>query len=85
MKLATYLFTIASIVLLSACSKITKENYDKLELGMSKEEVQAVIGGSDSCDESLGTLTCVWGNKDGKHIKVRFVADAAITYSNSGL
>ena len=85
MKLAPSLLAISLVVLLSACSKVNKENYDKLELGMSKEEVQAVIGGSDNCDETMGTLSCVWGDKDGKHIKVLFVADAAVNFSNSGL
>ncbi|WP_448547531.1 DUF3862 domain-containing protein [Thalassotalea fusca] len=85
MKLSSSLLAISLVILLSACSKVNKENYDKLELGMSKEEIQAVIGGADNCEEAMGTLTCVWGDKDAKHIKVRFVADAAVTFSNSGL
>lgn len=73
------------VVLLAACSKLNKINYDRLEVGMSKAEVADVLGSEDSCSEAMGTATCVWGDEQGKHIKVRFVADAAVTFSNEGL
>ncbi len=71
--------------LLVACGKLNQENYDKLSVGMSQEEVQAIIGSPDNCDTSLGVKSCIWGDEEGKHIKARFMADAAVNYSNSGL
>lgn len=85
MKIKNILLVIPMILLLAACSKLTKENYDKLEVGMSQNEVQAIIGSSDNCTTTLGTVSCVWGDEKGKHIKVRFVADAAVTFSNDAL
>lgn len=85
MNIKNILFVLPLILLLAACSKLTKENYDKLEVGMSQKEVNAIIGSSDNCSTTLGTLSCVWGDEQGKHIKVRFIADAAVTFSNNGL
>lgn len=75
----------AVALFLTGCSKLTTENYDKLKMGMAVEEVESIIGGADNCSESLGTKTCVWGNEDAKHIKVSFVADNAVAFSNDGL
>lgn len=79
------LTVIALAALVAGCSKLTKENYDALEVGMKKADVEAVLGGADTCSESMGTDSCVWGDEEGKHIKVRFIADAAVTFSNEGL
>ncbi len=70
---------------LSGCSKLTKINYEKLEIGMSQDEVKAIIGSSDNCSKTMGTLTCIWGDEENKHIKIRFIADAAVTFSNNKL
>lgn len=76
---------IASLLIISACTKLNKENYDLLKLGMSEDEVQAIIGSPDNCSETLGTKSCLWGNEKGTYIKVSFVADNAATFSNNGL
>lgn len=70
---------------LAGCSKLTKENYDALKLGMSLEEVSAIVGGPTNCSETLGTKSCIWGSEDGKNIKITFLADNASTFSNNGL
>ena len=53
--------------------------------GMSTDEVKAVIGEPDNCAETLGTKTCIWGSEDDTYIKISFLADKALTYSNNGL
>lgn len=73
------------LLALAGCSKLNLKNYDQLELGMSQAEVESFIGGPDQCDEMLGTRSCIWGDKDSKFIKVSFVANKAISYSNKGL
>ena len=75
----------AAVLLLVGCSKLTKENYELLEMGMSQEEVQAVIGAPDNCSETLGTKSCIWGSEEGKNITITFIGDNATTFSNDGL
>ncbi|NDV89917.1 DUF3862 domain-containing protein [Alteromonas sp. 345S023] len=70
---------------LTACSKLTKENYDKLEMGMSQKEVESIIGNADNCGKTLGTLACTWGNEDAKHIKIVFMGNKAVTFNYDGL
>jgi hypothetical protein len=70
---------------LTACSKLNKENYDKLEMGMSQKEVESIIGNADNCGKTLGTLACTWGSEDAKHIKIVFMGDKAVTFNYDGL
>lgn len=76
---------VVGALLLAGCSKLNKENYDKLETGMSQAEVEAVIGTADNCSKSLGTVSCLWGDENGKNVKVVFMADKAIGFSYDGL
>ncbi|MCY7296448.1 DUF3862 domain-containing protein [Alteromonas sp. a30] len=76
---------LAAALLLSGCSKLNQQNYDKLEMGMSLEEVESVIGKHDECSTALGTKTCMWGNEKSKYIKVSFMGNAAITFSGDKL
>lgn len=73
-----------SLLLTASCSKITKENYDKLEMGMEYSEVTKLLGNPNSCTESIGVKSCVWG-KETKNIKVNFLGDQIVVISTSGL
>ena len=85
MKFKSISSAIALSVLLAGCgSSLTKENYEKLSVGMDYTEVTAVIGDPDNCSETLGTKRCTWGD-DSKNIKVSFIADKATLFSNNGL
>ena len=35
---------LALLLLLAACSKVTQENYSKIQEGMTEQEVQAILG-----------------------------------------
>lgn len=74
----------AAALLLAACSRLSMENYNQLKVGMSYQEVTAIIGDANSCEEVIGTRSCVWGD-DNKGIKAGFVADKAIAFSHKGL
>ena len=37
-------FAFAALVLLAACSKVTQENFAKIQDGMSEQEVQGLLG-----------------------------------------
>ncbi|UCD91431.1 MAG: DUF3862 domain-containing protein, partial [Desulfobacterales bacterium] len=48
-KLAVLAICIFSILALTGCSKVNKENYDKIKIGMSYEDAVKVLGKPDSC------------------------------------
>ena len=83
--LVKFAVIVGATVALSACSKLTQKNYDALEMGMSREEVTAILGSADDCSKTLGTESCIWGSEDGAYIKISFIADNAATFSNNGL
>jgi len=76
---------VLSVLLLAGCSKLTMENYQQLEAGMTYEEVTAIIGTANECKESLGTNRCVWGDEEGVHVKINFISDNAVMFSHKGL
>lgn len=66
------------------CSKITPENYEKIKVGMTYEQVTAVIGQPDKCDAALGAKNCIWGNEK-KNITVKFIADKVVLPTMQGI
>ena len=44
-----YLAMLSFCVLLTACSKINQENYSKLSAGMTKAEVEQLLGSPTDC------------------------------------
>ena len=78
------LLLLTTLLLLAACSKLTNENYDKLKAGMTQEEVEAILGSPDACNDNM-TTKCTWGDENAKHISVRFVADKAVGFSKQDL
>ncbi len=72
------------LVVLTGCSKLSMDNYRLLKTGMSYDEVTAIIGKPDSCEEALGTRSCVWGDET-KQIKAAFLAEKAMLFSHQGL
>ncbi len=70
-----------AVLLFSACSKATPENYAKIEAGMTREEVYAVLGKPDEVSGSgIGSLTTeseTWKGS-GHTIRLRFVSDKLI-------
>ena len=78
---------IAALLLLVACDKVNRANYDKLELRMKYSEVTQLLGEPTECDELIKLKQCVWGSKEkgAKNITVNFIDDTVMLYSNSGL
>ena len=84
-KLAVLVTCMFSILALTGCSKVNKENYDKIKIGMSYEEVVGVLGNPDTCkDPILKTKSCMWVSSD-KQIKIKFVADTVAWRSSEGI
>lgn len=69
---------------LMGCSKITPQNYNQLEAGMSYESVINILGNPKDCTEQLKTQSCVWKEKE-KCVRATFVVDKLVLYSSEGL
>jgi hypothetical protein len=78
------LILFSSLLLLSACNKVTEENYTKLSAGMAKTEVQALLGAPSECSGALGMSSCTWGD-DKASVSVQFAADKVVLFSGHGL
>lgn len=60
-------------LLLAACTKVSKENYDRVQAGMPMEEVYSILGEpTDKTTKGIGGLsgTSVFWEKDGIKITV---------------
>lgn len=69
---------------LAACSKVTVENYNKLEPGMRYVTVQEILGKPTKCSDILTVKNCVWGD-DKSNINVSFVADQVILFTSENI
>ena len=70
--------------LLAACSKVNQENYAKLKAGMSKDEVESLLGAPGECAGALGMSSCTWGD-DKSFISVQYAGDKVMMCSGKGL
>ena len=83
MRIRTVLAMSLMWVLLG-CSKLTLENYNKITVGMSYEEVTQLIGPPEKCDDVLGIRNCQWGDEK-RSVNVNFVAGQVLLFSSSNL
>jgi len=84
-KITTYgLLSLALCFLFVSCSNLSQENYEKVKVGMSYQEVEKILGSGPACDTTAGIKTCTWGTAE-KHVKVQFVADKVVMHSAKGL
>jgi len=51
---------------------------------MEYNEVTAFFGNHDSCTESIGVKSCIWGDET-RNIKVNFLGDQILIISSTGL
>ena len=79
-----YLILTVSLLLLSGCSKLTKENYDKIETGMYYDEVVQLIGKPEECSDTLGLSSCKWQSGDAK-VKISFISNQVTLVSGRKL
>jgi hypothetical protein len=72
------------LILLSACSPLDAQSYSQIKVGMTLEEVSALIGEPKSCNAVIGVMNCEWGDSK-TSVKVKFVQDQVIFMSAEGL
>ncbi|MEW6310246.1 MAG: outer membrane protein assembly factor BamE [Pseudomonadota bacterium] len=78
-------FALLTVLLaLGGCSPITQENYAKLEAGMSRAQVEQLLGKPDECAGALGMSSCTWGDKN-RFISIQFAGDQVMMFSGKGL
>ena len=76
---------LVACLLLSACdSRINQDNYAKLSSGMSRAEVEALLGKPEQCSGALGLSSCTWGDET-RFISVQYVGDQVLLFSAQGL
>ncbi|QKZ02645.1 MULTISPECIES: outer membrane protein assembly factor BamE domain-containing protein [Pseudomonas] len=71
-------------VLLAACNKINQENYSQIKAGMTKAEVEQLLGSPTDCSGALGVSSCTWGDKN-SFISVQYAGEKVVMYSGQGL
>ncbi len=79
-----YLLITALVLLLSGCSKVTKENYDKIKSGMTYDEVVQILGKPEGCSETLGISNCEWKDNDAM-ISITFISNQVTIAVAEGL
>jgi hypothetical protein len=82
MKIRTLLFAVPALFLLTACSRLTEDNLQKVHNGMTTTEVKAILGEptSSATSSALGIITGTTytyhsGSSD---VKVTFLNDKVI-------
>jgi hypothetical protein len=78
------LAVLAACVLLAACNKITQENYTQLKSGMTKAEVEKLLGEATECTSALGISSCTWGTQE-SFISIQYAGDKVMMFSGKGL
>lgn len=80
----TVLALLGAALLLGGCSKLTKENYDKIRTGMHYDEVVKLIGKPETCSEAIGLSVCEWKSGDSA-VTVNFIANKVTLSTANGL
>jgi hypothetical protein len=78
------LLGLSLLLILLGCTKLTMENYDKIAVGMTYDQVVKLIGQPDKCDDVMGMRTCTWGDKK-RSVHVSFAGDQVLLYSSNNL
>ena len=79
-----YFAVLLCCLLLAACSKVNQYNYSKLRAGMSKPEVEQLLGAPSECAGALGITSCTWGDEQ-SFISVQYAGDQVVMFSGKGL
>lgn len=72
------------MLVLAGCGKLTLENYNKITMGMTYDEVTQLLGTPDSCDDLMGVRSCLWGDEQ-QSVNVNFVSGKVLLFSSSNL
>ncbi|WP_136254835.1 outer membrane protein assembly factor BamE domain-containing protein [Onishia niordana] len=65
-------------------STLTLDNYQRLSPGMTREEVEAVIGEPSECAGAMMVDQCRWGD-EARYIQGQFLNGKAVAFQYQGL
>ena len=86
--LHAFVLSLFVLTLLAGCTlqpdRVTRENYDKLELGMTYEAVKVILGKPKESGSKFGAKQYTWVEGE-RHIHAKFIAGRAVYYSSKGL
>lgn len=69
-----------AVLIAAGCSKLTPENYAKVRMGITFDEVKAVLGSPDACSDTVGLKDCRWGDEK-RGVNVKFAGEKVIFHS----
>jgi len=78
------LTAVSLLLLLAGCSKLNQENYRKLKVGLTYDQVVAILGKPDSCSDALFVKSCIWGS-EAKNISVNFMGDKVLITTSKNI
>lgn len=79
-----YPLMLVGVLLLAGCNPVTQENFSRLEAGMSRAQVEEMLGKPGECAGALGMSSCTWGAKH-RFISIQFAGDKVMMFSGQGL
>ena len=79
-----WIVAVIFVLIVAGCTKLTMENYNKLEGGMTYNEVVNIIGSPDKCSDLMGMRNCVWGNEK-RSATVTFAGDRVLFFSANNM
>lgn len=79
-----YFGLLGGLLLLAGCNPVTQENFARLEAGMSRQQVEELLGKPGECAGALGMSSCTWGEKN-RFISIQFAGDQVMMFSGQGL
>ncbi|GLZ86039.1 lipoprotein [Metapseudomonas resinovorans] len=71
-------------LVLTACNKLNQENYSKLKSGMTKAEVEQLLGSPTECSGAVGFTSCTWGDEK-TFVSVQYAGEKVLMFSGKGL
>jgi outer membrane protein assembly factor BamE (lipoprotein component of BamABCDE complex) len=81
-NITAILFAVAALLLVTACSRLTEDNLQKVHNGMTTDEVKAILGdpSSSQTGSALGIVsgTTYVYHTDTSDVKITFVDDKVI-------
>ncbi|MEQ1667400.1 MAG: hypothetical protein ABL868_03000 [Sulfuriferula sp.] len=84
MRVTKWLVVLPMLLLWGCNNKLSLENYNKISMGMSYNDVTTLIGKPEKCDDLMGIRTCHWAN-DKSTVSVSFAADKTLLFSAENL
>ena len=65
-------------------ARLTLDRYEQLQAGMTRGQVEAILGEPSECSGAVMIDNCLWGDES-RFIQAQFVGGKAMAYQYQGL